>query len=170
MRALIFQLRPMALQEEGLLSALKKHLAALRSREGLDVALHVDGAERRLPAPLEEAAFRIVQESLNNVVKHARVKWANVQLAFDEARLRICTEDQGAGFNPTGRPKLRTLGMASMRERAEEVGGSLRVDSAPNRGTRVRLELPVPSQEDHGKQDDACLGLSPSSSAHTSIG
>jgi signal transduction histidine kinase len=162
MRALIFQLRPMALQAEGLLSALKKHIAALRGREGLDVTLHVEGAERRLSAPLEEAAFRIVQESLNNVVKHAHVKWATVQLTFDEASLGICTEDQGAGFNPTGRHRHRTLGMASMRERAEEVGGNLQVESAPGRGTRVFANLPVLSREVDGNQQNRCLGLSQS--------
>ena len=71
MRALIFQLRPMTLQEEGLLSAVKKHLSALRSRNGQVVELQVTGSERRLPAPIEDAAFGIIQESLNNVVKHA---------------------------------------------------------------------------------------------------
>jgi signal transduction histidine kinase len=142
---------------------LEKHIAALRSREGLDVALHVEGAERRLPVPLEEAAFRILQESLNNVVKHAGVKRATVRLTFDEARLDISTEDQGVGFNPTGRHKHRTLGLASMRERAEEVGGGLRVESGPSRGTRICAHLPVLSREGDGKQQNPSLGHIPSS-------
>lgn len=148
MRALIFQLRPMALQEEGLISALKKHAVALRSRHGLDVKVEVDGPEQRLAPAVEEAALRIVQESLNNVVKHARATGALVRLEFHDKHLRICTEDNGVGFNPGatgGRGRARTLGMSSMRERADEAGGSMRVESQPGRGTRVLIELPFPA-------------------------
>ncbi len=149
MRALIFELRPMALQEEGFVSALKKHVAALRSRESLDVSLNVEGPERRVSPDVEEAAFRIVQESLNNVIKHARATRVTVTASFEDTALRIWTEDDGVGFNPAGRPKLRTMGMTSMRERAEAVGGRIHVDSAPGRGTRVLAELPVaPSAEE----------------------
>src|ERR1051326_8869528 len=93
MRALIFQLRPMTLQEEGLLSALKKHLTALQSRYGMVVELRVTGSARRLEAALEDAAFRITQESLNNVVKHSGKKSAQVQLEFDADVLRLTTID-----------------------------------------------------------------------------
>ena len=143
MRALIFQLRPLTLQEEGLLSALKKHLSAVHSRDRRPVDLHVSGTVRRLPARVEDAAFRIVQESLNNVVKHASATQTEVQLHFDADCLRVCTTDDGVGFDPSApRPKT-TLGMAGMRERAEAVGGHLLVDSAPGRGTRVTAELPL---------------------------
>lgn len=148
MRALIFELRPMALQEEGLISALRKHLAAVKNREGLDVRLQVSGAERRLPGRIEEAAFRIAQESLNNVVKHARAQRASVELWFDDDLLRVVTADDGVGFNPAARARARTMGMVSMRERAEQVGGHLQVDSAPGSGARVTAELPVPSADD----------------------
>ncbi len=144
MRALIFELRPMSLQEEGFISALKKHVAAVRSREGVDVSLSIEGRERRLPASVEEAAFRITQESLNNVIKHARATRTTVRVVFDEDALRVWTEDDGVGFNPGGRTKHRTMGMASMRERAEAVGGEVQVRSAPGRGTRISVVLPVP--------------------------
>ncbi len=144
MRALIFELRPAALQEEGLVSALKKHVAALRSREGLAVTLQIQGPERRLPSAVEEAAFRIAQESLNNVIKHARATRATVGVTFEQGWLRVWTEDDGVGFNPASRPKLRTMGMASMRERAEALRGTFRVETAPGHGARVCADLPIP--------------------------
>ena len=143
MRALIFQLRPMALQEEGLLSALKKHLNALHSRDGQVVQLQVTGNARRVAAPVEDAAFRIIQESLNNVIKHANAPHAEVQLDFADDALRLATIDSGVGFDPAAPRAQKTLGMSSMRERAESVGGALTVESAPNRGTRVSAELPL---------------------------
>jgi signal transduction histidine kinase len=143
MRALIFQLRPMTLQEEGLLSAIKKHLAALLSRHGRVVELKVTGSARRLPAPVEEAAFRIIQESLNNVVKHANAPRTQVELGFAPRLLHISASDNGVGFDPHARRPAHTMGMASMRERAESVGGHLTVDSKPGSGTRVAAELPV---------------------------
>lgn len=143
MRALIFQLRPMTLQEEGLLSAVKKHLSALRSRNGQVVELQVTGSERRLPAPVEDAAFGIIQESLNNVVKHASAALAHVKLGFDTDCLRISTTDNGVGFDPAAPRPMRTLGMSSMLERAEGIGGRLVVESAPGRGTSVMADLPI---------------------------
>jgi len=143
MRALIFQLRPMTLQEEGLLSAVKKHLSALRSRNGQVVELQVRGSERRLPGPVEDAAFGIIQESLNNVVKHANAALARVEFDFDTDCLRILTTDNGVGFDPAAPRPMRTLGMSSMRERAEGIGGRLVVESARGRGTSVSADLPI---------------------------
>jgi signal transduction histidine kinase len=144
MRALIFQLRPMTLQEEGLLSALKKHLNAVHSRDGHVVELQVTGSARRLPAPVEEASFRIIQESLNNVIKHAESERARVELDFGAECLRVSVIDTGVGFDPAARRQTGKLGMVSMRERAEAAGGTLRVESAPGQGTKVRAEFPVP--------------------------
>jgi len=143
MRALIFQLRPMTLQEEGLISALKKHLSALHSRHGPVVELQVTGSARRLTAPLEDAAFGIVQESLNNVVKHANAARTQVLLDFGADALSVSTIDNGIGFDPAAPRVTPTLGMSSMRERAEGVGGRLSVESAPTQGTRITAELPI---------------------------
>jgi signal transduction histidine kinase len=145
MRALIFQLRPMTLQEEGLLSALKKHLSAVHSRDGSVVDLEVTGAARRLPGPVEDAGFRIIQEGLNNVVKHARSERARVELGFETDWLRIAVIDAGVGFDPSAPGRNGKLGMTSMQERAEAVGGHLQVTSAPGEGTRVEAELPIPA-------------------------
>ncbi|HEY0583651.1 MAG TPA: GAF domain-containing sensor histidine kinase, partial [Chloroflexota bacterium] len=143
MRALIFQLRPMTLQEEGLLSALKKHLSALHSRHGQIVDLQVTGAERRLPAAVEDATFRIAQESLNNVIKHAAAPQASVHLHLGPDALELATVDSGVGFDPAAPSPTPTLGMTSMRERAEAIGGRLTVKSAPGQGTRISVWLPL---------------------------
>jgi signal transduction histidine kinase len=147
MRALIFQLRPMTLQEEGLLSALKKHLSALHSRYGRVVELSVTGSERRLPAPVEDAAFRIVQESLNNVVKHSNASRSYVTLTFETESLQVSTVDNGIGFDLSAPRPLPTLGMSSMRERADAVGGRLTIESALGRGTRLTAHLPIPNAD-----------------------
>jgi signal transduction histidine kinase len=143
MRALIFQLRPMTLQEDGLISALKKHLSALHSRHGSVVELQVTGTARRLSAPIEDAAFGIIQETLNNVVKHANATHTQVFLDFGPAALGVTTVDDGVGFDPAAPSVTPTLGMSSMRERAENVGARLIVQSAPNAGTRIHTELPI---------------------------
>jgi len=143
MRALIFQLRPMTLQEEGLLSALKKHVNAVRSRDGHVVELQVTGAARRLPPPIEDAAFRIVQEAINNVVKHANVDGARVSLDFGTETLCLAVVDSGIGFDASGPSPSGRFGMSSMRERAEGTGGRLSVESAAGQGTRVTAELPL---------------------------
>src|SRR5207248_8934445 len=98
---------------------------------------------RRLAAPIEEAAFGILQESLNNVIKHANAPRVQVQLDFDSERLRVSTVDSGVGFEPAAPRQANTLGMSSMRERAEAVGGRLVVESAPGRGTRIHADLPL---------------------------
>jgi signal transduction histidine kinase len=143
MRALIFQLRPVTLQEEGLLSALKKHLNALHSRHGRLVQLQVVGTARRLPAPVEDATFRIVQEALNNVTKHSSAERATVTLEFRADCLHVLVADDGVGFDPAAPRRNGSLGMSSMLERAESVGGRLIVSSAPGQGTRVVADLPL---------------------------
>jgi signal transduction histidine kinase len=121
----------------------KKHVNAVHSRDGRVVQLQVTGAARRLAAPIEDASFRIIQEGLNNVIKHAGAEEARVELEFDHAWLRVSVIDTGVGFDPSSPPQSGKLGMTSMRERAESVGGRLTVESAPGRGTRVRAEFPV---------------------------
>jgi len=109
MRALIFELRPPAVEEEGLVSALRKHVAALKSRDGLTVELNVEG-EQRLSGDQERRLFRIVQEALNNVVKYAQTDKAMVTLTMENGRVWLLIEDEGIGFDPatTGPEIART--------------------------------------------------------------
>jgi signal transduction histidine kinase len=143
MRALIFQLRPPGLSELGLIAALQQHVAALGRREGLTVQLEVSG-EERYARGVEQAIYRIMQEALNNVVKHAGA--CNVAIALDlqPDRTTLRVADDGAGFDlavlePSNG---RHLGLISMRERAAEIGGSLDLHSCPGQGTEVVVVVP----------------------------
>jgi signal transduction histidine kinase len=142
MRALIFELRPESLAQEGLVAALGKQVEALRARHGLAVAADL-GAEPELALEAKEALYRIAQEALHNTVKHARAGRVELQLTADarEIVLEVC--DDGVGFDP-GAAFPGHLGLESMRERAARLGGTVEIASAPGRGTRLRARLPGP--------------------------
>lgn len=143
MRALIFELRPAALQEEGLAAALRKHTAAFSGREGITVSLEIQG-ERRLAAAVEEGIFRVTQEALNNVAKHARASRVTIELRMDANEARLLIEDDGVGLQTARTAGDRTtLGLTSMRERASLLGGRLDVQSGPEGGVRICLSLPL---------------------------
>src|SRR5262249_42659906 len=113
------------------------------SRDGHVVELQVTGAPRRLPSDVEDAAFRITQEGVNNVIKHAGSDRARVELEFDADHLRLSVVDSGVGFDPGAPSSGGKFGMSTMRERAEGIGGRLTVETAPGQGTRVTAELPL---------------------------
>ena len=142
MRALIFELRPGALAEEGLVAAVSEHAAAVAAREGIDV--DVTGPADRLPLSpeAEEQLYRLTQEALNNVVKHARTVAASVAVTSGPAQVTVVIHDDGIGFDPAlGLPGH--LGLASMRERVTRLGGRLDVASAPGSGTTVTATVPA---------------------------
>jgi PAS domain S-box-containing protein len=143
MRALIFELRPGALQEEGLATALRKHTAALSAREGLPIEVQAPEGRIALEPSTEEHLYRLAQEALHNVVKHAGAGRAVVRLEA-EARGRLVLEidDDGAGFDPATIPDGH-LGLRTMADRAQHIGGTLEVRSAPGAGTAVRVVVPV---------------------------
>lgn len=142
MRSLVFQLRPGDLEAEGLVPTLRKHLEVVARVHDTLVDLDVKG-ERRLDPVIETALFRIVQEALNNAVKHARSRRLLVELQMTNGVVRCVVSDDGIGFKPTALPvRTKHLGLASMEERARELGGSFRIDSAPGEGTTVSVEVP----------------------------
>ncbi|MFN8557882.1 MAG: GAF domain-containing protein [Dehalococcoidia bacterium] len=148
MRALIFELRPAALAEDGLAVALTRHTAAYQSREGIKVDLRIHG-ERRLAEAVEEAVFRVAQEALHNVAKHARATFVTVTVTITDDAVQLTVTDDGIGFDPTALPvERRTLGLTSMGERASLLGGLCTVDSAPGKGATVRLMLPLSAEAD----------------------
>ncbi|MFN8454137.1 MAG: sensor histidine kinase [Anaerolineae bacterium] len=151
MRALIFQLRPTPTEAGGLVPALRRHMAALKDQAGLSVTLQVEG-EPELPPEQETHLFRVVQEALNNVVKHAHTDQALVKLALAEGQVSLLVEDEGVGFDPAAVPSGRkTLGLTSIRERVEMMGGSFAVESRPGAGVSIRVEMPVAVlQESYG--------------------
>ena len=141
MRALIFELRPDALAEEGLMAALRKQAAALSSRTDLRVT--VDGPEERLDLTpeTEEHLYRIALEALNNTVKHADARTATITLTVAGERLELAINDDGVGFATSGEHPGH-LGLRTMQERASAVGGTLEVESQPGTRTTVRLVIP----------------------------
>jgi signal transduction histidine kinase len=139
-RALIVELRPEVLESEGLVVALERQAAALRASHGLTVETHL-GAEPDISSATKEALYRIAQEALHNTVKHAGATRAEIRLTSDAAGVTLDVRDNGSGFDPRG-PFPGHLGQRTMRERAERLGGTLTVDSAPGRGTCVRAVVP----------------------------
>jgi signal transduction histidine kinase len=142
MRALIFELRPGGLAEEGLVSALSKHAGAVSAREGL--AIEVTGPAERLPisADCEEHLYRLGQEALANVSKHAAATHATVVVTNDGASVGLEVADDGRGFDADA-VYAGHLGLTTMRSRTEEIGARLTIDSAPERGTLVSVRLPI---------------------------
>jgi signal transduction histidine kinase len=154
MRSLISHLRPKTVAEEGLVPALRRHVAERGSQDGLTVALSLEGYaedDMRLPPETEEALFRIVQEALNNVVKHAQTDRAEVRLILRDEAVSLLIEDSGVGFDPA-RVSSGTshLGLTSMRERVKALGGTLEIESQPGAGTHIKVEVPL-AEEERGK-------------------
>jgi PAS domain S-box-containing protein len=140
MRALIFELRPGALTEEGLVAALTKQAAALSSREALAITVTGPQERPRLAPSVEEHLYRIALEALNNTVKHAGASEASVVVEVDGAVLRMRVSDDGCGFDTTARHPGH-LGLGTMTERADAVDGVLTVHSVPGQGTEIDLHM-----------------------------
>ena len=142
-RDLSMDLRPPTLDELGLLPTLLWHFERYRQETGVRVEFQHHGAVDRLPPELETAAFRIVQEALTNVARHARVDEASVRLESRPDGLELRIEDRGLGFEAGAAPRAAWGGLAGMQERARLLGGRVRIDSVPGRGTRIVAELPI---------------------------
>jgi PAS domain S-box-containing protein len=144
---LSLDLRPTMLDDLGLLPALLSHVARYTEQTGVQVIFEHEGVDRRFGADIETAAYRIVQEALTNVARHAGVAEAAVRLWADQHNLRVQVEDRGAGFDPEAAAAARTtLGLDGMRERATLVGGQFTVEAAPGSGALLTAELPVRSR------------------------
>ncbi|HYL40384.1 MAG TPA: GAF domain-containing protein [Candidatus Binatus sp.] len=144
MRSLVFELRPGGLAEQGLVHALRTHAAAIEGRVGLPVRFEARVPERAVrPDPeVEEAVYRVAQEALHNVVRHASARQVQLGLLQDRTRIRLEVEDDGQGFDPAVVPKGH-LGLEGMRARVQRLGGRLDVQSRPGAGTRIVAELPI---------------------------
>ena len=142
MRGLIFALRPAALEADGLLPTIVKHLDVLRRTGAHEVVFRAPDYVRQ-PLALEQELFRILQEALNNVTQHAHASRIEVQLGLTAAGVRLVVADDGRGFDPDDpRIAARHLGLTSMRERVAALGGSIGIQAAPGAGTRIEVEVP----------------------------
>ena len=146
MRRFMFDLRPISLDDLGLIATMRRITAEYQDRTGVVTRFNVTGEERRLPPEIEEALYWIIQEGLTNVHRHARAKTVEVNLDIQRERAKLRIRDDGVGFDPRtyhqagGRRKLGVLGM---KERAGAVGASLEVRSQPGAGTDVEAAFPL---------------------------
>jgi signal transduction histidine kinase len=142
MRALIFELRPGALEAEGLAQALTKQAAALSAREQVPIQVHAPAERIQIPGASEEHLYRLALEALHNALKHADATRIDVTIRLTEQDvLEVSVVDDGRGFDPAV-PRPGHLGMTTMRERAAAAGAQLHLTSAPGRGTEVRVQRP----------------------------
>lgn len=153
-RHIIFDLRPMMLDDLGLIPAIRRYLAVLEERQGLRVLFQARGrVDTRLGLPLEIAAFRIIQEALNNVIKHSGVSDAALALELLPQALNMRISDRGRGFDPAvvmESGESDSFGLLGMRERVELLDGELLINSRPGKGTSLQVRLPLGLDE--GKQ------------------
>jgi PAS domain S-box-containing protein len=140
MRLLVYQLRPAALEKEGLIGALQQRLEAVEKRAGIEARLLVEGTSV-IPANIEEDFFRIAQEALNNTLKHASAKSVAVKLHLDAQQTQLEIIDNGIGFDLENVRDGGGMGLRSMNERAAKLGATLTVLSTPGNGTRIVVEL-----------------------------
>lgn len=141
MRALIYELRPEAIASEGLVSGLHKMTASIQTRYGISVRLELC-EEPDIDVECKDALYRIAQEAVHNVVKHAKAKTVLIRLAVADASVSMEVCDDGKGFSPSQTAPGR-LGLVSMVERAYKLGGVVDIETAPGEGTRIRTILPM---------------------------
>lgn len=142
-REISLDLRPSILDDLGLVPALLWHVDRYTAQTGVTVTFSHAGLDDRLPGDIETAAFRIVQEALTNVARHAAVKEAAVWVRQDRGELCVIVEDAGQGFDADALSGGRSSGMTGMRERAALLGGALSVHTSPGGGTQVTAVFPV---------------------------
>ncbi len=146
-RRLIYDLRPAVLDELGLVAALHEYVDRYQQEQGLTVALAAPEGKDRLPAPLETTLFRVIQEALTNAARHAKAQHVEVALGWDPAQVTLRIADDGQGFDQReAAAQARNgqhLGLWSMRERVEQLGGRLTIDSQPGSGTTIQATVPL---------------------------
>lgn len=143
-RQIIFDLRPMALDDLGLLPTVKKFIPELAKREDLKIKLNISGRERRLAPGMEVAIFRLIQEILNNVVKHAKATFVQANIEYGDEFILVNVRDNGIGFKQEEVIKNKNfLGLMGMKERLEMLEGTFDIDSVKNTGTTITFKIPI---------------------------
>lgn len=143
-RRIIFDLRPMALDDLGLVPTLQKYIQTFEDRTNLHVDLVVFGKEQDLESSVKAATFRLVQECLNNVAKHAKARFVQVKLEFLDKLLMLVVKDDGVGFLvDEKRESGESFGIMGMKERTQLLEGKMEISSAPMQGTKVLFQIPL---------------------------
>jgi signal transduction histidine kinase len=163
LRDLIGNLRPSILDDMGLVPALKSQVGEFTERTGIEAGFRVTGHRQRLPDQTETVIFRIAQEALTNVAKHAQAEHAFVHVVFEEEQVQLVVTDNGRGFDPVAAlrengDQRRAWGLLGMQERVTLVGGECEIASQPGTGTTVRVVVPLQvaeKDEIDGKIEDS---------------
>jgi two-component system, chemotaxis family, sensor kinase Cph1 len=141
-RRLAVDLRPTTLDDFGVVTAIQRLCGDVAEKSGISIDFHATREGERMPREVESCLYRVVQEALTNVIKHADAAHVSVLLAPGDRDLTLIVEDDGAGFEPADVPSER-LGLVGMTERVALVDGSLTVESAPGAGTTLRVTVPL---------------------------
>jgi len=151
MRALLFQLRPVALEADGLVEALTKQVASLQRRDGPELRFTCNNCDERLPHAVEDALFRVATEAVNNALKHSHAKVIAVHIEQEADIVTLSVRDDGTGFDlTTQHTEPGHLGLAGMRERVSRTGGVFTIESAPGKGTAVTVRVAAPAAANAG--------------------
>jgi signal transduction histidine kinase len=144
-KRLSMDLRPAGLDDLGLIDALEWYARSFERTTGIAVRLSISGFDQRLPQPVEVQLYRIAQEMLTNISKHAGARQAELNLQLIDGNVSLSVRDDGRGFDAgrTLRDNTRGLGLLTMKERAELLGGSFQLNSAPGQGTSIGITVPV---------------------------
>ncbi len=137
---LIQEMYPLALQEKGLVTTLREYIFEWENRTDIQTDLHAEN-EQHLPLNVEQALYRITQESLANVARHSRASHVTLNLVYDAENVTLTILDDGIGFDMAQKPK--GIGLRSIRERAESIGGEINISSLSGNGTRIEVRIPI---------------------------
>jgi two-component system, NarL family, sensor histidine kinase DegS len=142
-RDFIFDLRPMMLDDLGLVPTLKRYVDAFKEQNGLDVRLLLTGEEKRIEPYQEVMIFRAIQELLNNAARYSQASTLSIQLDMGDNNSKVMVEDNGKGFDIETLDEKNNMGLKIIKERCEMLGGFMEVDSAIGKGTRVTFQIPT---------------------------
>jgi signal transduction histidine kinase len=144
-RRIIGRLSPLVLQELGLISAIRKEAKDLAKTAGVQSRVAISDDVGRLDPVIEAAIYRVVQESLHNVAKHAQAQNVNIQMDREGGTLKLVIQDDGVGIRAVSNPLRPSFGMAGMKERISTLGGQMRVVSSKGEGTKISVTVPIPA-------------------------
>jgi two-component system, NarL family, sensor histidine kinase UhpB len=166
LRKIVYGLRPTILDDLGLVPAIRWYARSVLETNGVQVNLSLPGGAFELSSHLSTALFRIAQEAINNIMRHANASESNIALFFDQGKVYLTIRDNGKGFN-TGQISeqavaMQHLGLIGIKERATLVGGEVSIESVPGKGTRLQVCVPLPEEvEYHEEHDSGIAGRRP---------
>ena len=161
LQRIIADLRPSHLDDLGLGAALRWYAGEVQGRASLDIRVEIEGDKKEISPEVKTGLFRVAQEALTNVVKHAGAKTATVHLSFGSEDIKLEVVDDGSGFDTkimsldARRP---SLGLMGMEERAKEMGGRFYLKSQPGEGTSVEIVIPTPDESEGGDDNSSDVG------------